>query len=139
MAKTPRKAAQRGDAFTLRVTRALALHGLTIAQAGELSDADLRRRKGIGRTLIASIRAAAGPAPPSPPPVANERGWAARDRRIATLERQMAELLETVRQLQDVLRVRGMGRRAPLSPEPPPEEGRQASSPDQSDHVNDGG
>ena len=138
MAKTPRKAAQRGD-FTLRVTRALALHGLTIAQAGELSDADLRRRKGIGRTLIASIRAAAGPAPPSPPPVANERGWAARDRRIATLERQMAELLEAVRQLQEALRVRGADRRAPLTPEPPPEEGRQASSPDQSDHVNDGG
>jgi hypothetical protein len=121
MAKKRSKTARRGDAFKLRMTRALARHGLTINQAGRLSDADLRRRKGIGRTMIAVIRAAAGPPLPTSEPAmtATERG--ARDQRIAVLERQVAELLEAVRQLQDLLRLRGIDRRVLPSSEELPE------------------
>jgi hypothetical protein len=121
MAKKRRKAARRGDAFKLRMARALARHGLTIVEAGQLSDADLRRRRGIGRKMIDVIRAAGGPAPPPSPaadPAAIERG--ARDRRIAALERQVAELLEAIRQLQDLMRVRGIDRRGHAPPEEPP-------------------
>ena len=76
------KAKRRGDSFQRRMASMLARHGLTIDQAGRLSDADLRRRKGIGRTMIAVIRAAAGPAPPPTRDAAvTERG--ARDNRIA--------------------------------------------------------
>jgi hypothetical protein len=127
MVKKRRKAMRRGDAFKLRMARALARHGLTIAAAGRLSDADLRRHKGIGRTMIAVIRAAVGPAP-SPSPtrgaVARETKQRARDQRITALEGQVAELLEAVRQLQDLLRARGIDRRGYASPEEPPAEGR---------------
>ena len=121
--KKRRKATRRGDALRLRMTRALARHGLTITQAGQLADADLRQRKGIGRIMIAVIRAAAGPAPPPP---ATERDG--RAHRIATLERQVTELLEAVTQLQDLLRVRGIDRREPSSPDARPEEGRPRTS-----------
>ena len=100
MAKKRSKAARRGDALKLRMTQTLARHGLTIDQAGRLSDADLRRRRGIGRTMIAVIRSAGDPAaPPSPTSDAavTEPPSDARDKRIATLERQVAELLEAVR------------------------------------------
>ena len=125
MAKKRRKAARRGDAFKLRMTRALARHGLTIAKAGKLSDADLRRHRGIGRAMIDVVRAAGGPAPPPSPTgdaAVTERG--ARDRRIAALERQVAQLVEAVRQLQDLMRVRGIDRRGREGPEAPPGAGR---------------
>ena len=109
MAKKRSKAARRGDAFKLRMTRALARHGLTIDQAGQLSDSDLRRRRGIGRKMIAVIRAAGGPAPPPPPPTSEAAVTATA--RIAALERQVTELLEAVKQLQDLLRARGVDRR----------------------------
>ena len=110
MAKKKQKAKRRGDSFQRRMASMLARHGLTIGQAGRLSDADLRRRKGIGRTMIAVIRAAAGPAPPPTRDAAvTERG--ARADRIAALEHQVAELLEAVRQLQGMLRARGVDRR----------------------------
>jgi hypothetical protein len=48
MAKKRRKAARRGDAFKLRMTRALARHGLTLDEAGQLSDADLRAAAASG-------------------------------------------------------------------------------------------
>jgi hypothetical protein len=121
MAKKRRKAARRGDAFRLRMTRALARHGLTIDEAGQMSDAELRRRRGIGPKMIDVIRAAGRPAPPPPPrgdAAVTERG--ARDQRIATLDRQVAELFETVRQLQDLLRVRGIDRRGHAAPEESP-------------------
>ena len=114
MAKKRRKATRRGDAFKLRMTRALARHGLTIDQAGQLSDSDLRRRRGIGRKMIAVIRAAGGPAPP--PPRTSEAAETA-TARIAALERQVAELLEAVKQLQDLLRARGVDRRGHQSSE----------------------
>ena len=127
MKKKRRKAARRGDPVRLRMTRALARHGLTMAQAGRLSDADLRRHKGIGRALIAVIRTARGPAPsPSPKRAAtvDAQRRAARDERIATLERHVAELLEAVRHIHDLLRVRGLdGRDHPSSG---PETDRQA-------------
>jgi hypothetical protein len=110
----------------------LARHGLTMAEARGLSDADLRRHRGIGRIMIAAIRATGGPAqPPSPTRATaeNARTRAAAEQRIATLERQVAELLEAVRQLQDLLRVRGIDRRAPLSSEASPEGGREAPAP----------
>jgi hypothetical protein len=126
--KKRRKVARRGDAFKLRMARALARHGLTMAQAGRLSDADLRRHKGIGRTIIALIRAAGGPAPPPSPTRAaavNEHGRGIRDQRIATLERQVAELVDAVRQVQDLLRVRGIDRRGPPSSAASPEATRK--------------
>ena len=125
MAKKRRKAARRGDASKLRMTRALARHGLTMAQAGRLSDADLRRHKGIGRALIAVIRTARGPAPsPTRAATVDAQRRAARDERIATLERHVAELLEAVRHIHDLLRVRGLdGRDHPSSG---PETDRQA-------------
>jgi hypothetical protein len=120
MAKKSSKAARRGDAFKLRMTQTLARHGLTIDQAGRLPDADLRRRRGIGRRMIAVIRAAGGPAPPPSPTsdtaVTGPRADA-RDQRIAALERQVAELLEAVRQLQDLVRARGVDRRVGSSSE----------------------
>lgn len=121
MVKKRRKAARRGDAFKLRMTRALARHGLTIAEAGQLSDVDLRRRRGIGRKMIDVIRAAGGPTPP-PARMSDSAApekWGARDQRIAALERQVAELLEAVRQLQDLMRVRGIDRRRHASSEEP--------------------
>jgi hypothetical protein len=87
--------------------------------------------------MIAVIRATAGPAPPPSPArvvAVNERARVARDQRIATLERQVTELLEAVRQLQDLLRVRGIERRAPPPSEASPEGGPEAPSPDESEH-----
>ena len=127
MAKKRSKAARRGDAFKLRITQTLARHGLTIDQAGRLSDADLRRRRGIGRKMVAVIRSAGGPAPPPSPTsdaAVTEPRSEARDQRIAAVERQVAELLEAVKQLQDLLRARGIDRRGYASPEEPPEERR---------------
>ena len=136
MAKKRRKAARRGDAFKLRMTRALARHGLTLDEAGQLSDADLSRRRGIGLKMINVIRAARGPAPP-PSPTADaavtERG--ARDQRIAALERQVAELLEAVRQLQDLMRVRGIDRRGHAAREGPPGTGRYEPGTDETNHI----
>jgi hypothetical protein len=136
MAKKRRKAARRGDAFKLRMTRALARHGLTIDEAGRLSDADLRRRRGIGRKMIDVIRAAGGPAPP-PSPTADAAGTerGARDQRIAALERQVAELLEAVRQLQDLMRVRGIDRRGRAALEEPPGAGRHEPGTDETNHI----
>jgi len=120
MAKKRSKAARRGDAFKRRMTQTLARHGLTIDQAGRLSDADLRRRRGIGRKMIAVIRSAGDPAPP-PSPMSNaavtEPTSDAQDQRIAALERQVAEILEAVRQLQDLVRARGVDRRGGSSSE----------------------
>lgn len=102
------------------MTQTLARHGLTIDQAGRLPDADLRRRRGIGRRMIAVIRAAGGPAlPPSPTSDAavTKPRSDARDQRIAALERQVAELLEAVRPLQDLVRARGVDRWAGSSSE----------------------
>jgi hypothetical protein len=127
MAKKKRKTARRrGDAFQRRMTRVLARHGLTTDQAGQLSDSDLRRHRGIGAKMIDAIRAAGGPAPT--PSVTREGqaadlAWdAARDRRIVALERQVADLVAAVRQIQDLLRVRGIDRRAHPSGEDPAEE-----------------
>jgi hypothetical protein len=117
-----RSATRRGDALQRRMTNALARHELTIDQAGQLPDSDLKRRRGIGRKMIAVIRAAGGPsAPPSPTGdgAAAQTKWGARDQRIAALERQVAELLETVRELRDLLRVRGIDRREHPSRESP--------------------
>ena len=136
MVKKRRKAARRGDAVKLRMTRALARHGLTIAEAGQLSDADLRRHRGIGRAMIDVIRAAGGPAPPPLPTsdaAVTERGT--RNRRIAALERQVAELLEAVRQLQDLMRVRGIDRRGHAVPEAPPGAGRHEPGTDGTNHI----
>lgn len=131
MAKKRRKAARRGDAFKLRMTRALARHGLTINQAGQLSDAELRRRRGIGRKMIDVIRAAEGPAPPASPrsdAAVKETGRGARDQRIAALERQVADLVAAVKQVQDLLRVRGIDRREHPSSESPEERRHEPSS-----------
>jgi transposase-like protein len=131
--KTRRKLTRQGDPFKLRMVRMLARHGLTMAEASRLSDADLRRHRGVGRIMIAAIRATGGPAPPPSTTRAtaaeNARTRAAAEQRVATLERQVAELLEAVRQLQDLLRVRGIDRRAPLSSEASPEGGREAPAP----------
>ena len=136
MAKKRRKAARRGDPFKLRMTRALARHGLTLDEAGQLSDADLRRRRGIGRKMIDVIRAARGPAPSASPTAgAAVAERAARDQRIAALERQVAELLEAVRQLQDLMRVRGIDRRGHAAREGPPGAGRHEPGTDETNHI----
>jgi hypothetical protein len=109
------KAARRGDSFRLRVTSVLARHGLTIEQAGQLPDSDLRRRRGIGPKMIDAIRATAGDPVLTPPLTTDGQAagldWAARDQRIVALERQVADLIGAVRQVQDLLRARGVDRR----------------------------
>ena len=49
-----------------RMVKLLAWHGLTLEQAGQLPDVELRRHKYIGPRILQAIRAAAG-GPPSTP------------------------------------------------------------------------
>jgi hypothetical protein len=98
---------RRGDSFRLRMTNVLARHGLTIEQAGELPDSALRRHRGVGTRMIGAIRAVVGGAAPA----LTREAEAAPDRRLAALERHVADLAGAIRDVQTLLRVRGVDRR----------------------------
>jgi hypothetical protein len=59
------KAVKDQERLNRRMVKLLAWHGLTLEQAGQLPDAELRRHKYIGPQILEAIRAAAGGPPPT--------------------------------------------------------------------------